>query len=358
MDKQIVFSIIMPCYNSEAYVRTAIDSVLMQTYENWELIAVNDGSNDNTLSILQSYEKTDPRIRLFSKENGGYVSAVNYGLDHIEGDYFLFLGSDDRLSPDLFRTICDMIPDENPDLIGFQTMMHRQTEDETDPQTSFDSFAVSYNTNITIYQEKYPKESAIFFTRDTAKCYKRTLLNDIRYYGKYGVDADGIFAIKLARRASSFMSVPVVGYHWTLRDDSVSGRPASNPVYLDRIGNWIDFYRYILSLGIKRLSSPEILYISYFTEILRFCYSVKEIRRRHKETVKAGIAVVKQVSEKYSVPIEGSNRLFLISPAAWYCLYTVRCRINKTFAQFEMKKKALKRFVRRGKRWLRNRKKH
>ena len=122
MNNTLYYSIIMPCYNSESYVKKAVDSVLMQTYKKWELIAINDGSYDNTLPILQSYAKADPRIRLFSKENGGYVSAVNYGLDYVKGDYFMFLGSDDQLSPDLLQTICEMISDETPDLIGFETM--------------------------------------------------------------------------------------------------------------------------------------------------------------------------------------------------------------------------------------------
>lgn len=83
--KDISFSVIMPCYNSEDYVRNALDSVVNQTYKNWELIAVNDGSTDHTLEILNEYASADQRVKVFSKENGGYTSAVNFGLEKVGG---------------------------------------------------------------------------------------------------------------------------------------------------------------------------------------------------------------------------------------------------------------------------------
>ena len=71
------FSIIMPCYNSASYLREAVDSIVKQDYSDWDLIAVNDGSTDETLNILDSYSKKDKRIKVFSKKNGGYATAVN-----------------------------------------------------------------------------------------------------------------------------------------------------------------------------------------------------------------------------------------------------------------------------------------
>ena len=64
----------MPCYNSELWVKNALDSIKNQTYPHWELIVVNDGSKDNTPDILNEYAESDERIKVFSKENGGYVS--------------------------------------------------------------------------------------------------------------------------------------------------------------------------------------------------------------------------------------------------------------------------------------------
>lgn len=85
-------SIIIPVYNGEAFLTQAIESALNQTYDNIEVIAVNDGSSDNTLRILDSYRS---RIKVFSKENGGVSSALNLGLEQMKGDYFSWLSHDD-----------------------------------------------------------------------------------------------------------------------------------------------------------------------------------------------------------------------------------------------------------------------
>jgi teichuronic acid biosynthesis glycosyltransferase TuaG len=93
-------SIITPCYNSESYLVNCIESVLAQTYEKWELILINDGSVDGTLSICEHYQKSDRRIKLINhKYNRGINEARNTGIDHAIGAYIAFLDSDDRWLP-------------------------------------------------------------------------------------------------------------------------------------------------------------------------------------------------------------------------------------------------------------------
>lgn len=90
-------SIVIPVYNGEDYMREAIDSALAQTYDNCEIIVVNDGSTDNTDMIARSYED---KIRYFSKENGGVSSALNVGIENMEGEYFAWLSHDDIYYPE------------------------------------------------------------------------------------------------------------------------------------------------------------------------------------------------------------------------------------------------------------------
>lgn len=90
-------SIIMPTYNAEPYITEAVDSVLAQTYTNWELLLVNDGSTDGTAALIERF--TDPRIRKFAKENGGIGSARNLAISHMRGEYLCFCDSDDKLPP-------------------------------------------------------------------------------------------------------------------------------------------------------------------------------------------------------------------------------------------------------------------
>ena len=97
MQKSIV-SIIVPCYNYAALFREALDSVLAQTYDDWECIIVNDGSTDDTEEIALQYCQKDERFIYFYKENGGHSSARNYGIKKSKGEYILPLDPDDKIA--------------------------------------------------------------------------------------------------------------------------------------------------------------------------------------------------------------------------------------------------------------------
>lgn len=93
--KMTEFSIIIPVYNVENYLETCIKSIVSQTYDNFELILVNDGSTDNSGIICEQYKETDKRLKIIHKENGGLSSARNKGLDVATGLYVIFVDSDD-----------------------------------------------------------------------------------------------------------------------------------------------------------------------------------------------------------------------------------------------------------------------
>ncbi len=108
-------SIIIPVYNGEKYIQNCIDSVINQTYKNLEIIIVNDGSKDDTLSVLKKY-KTDKRIKIINKENGGLSSARNTGLKYVSGKYLMFLDSDDYLSLDAIEKMISASSVNNSDI--------------------------------------------------------------------------------------------------------------------------------------------------------------------------------------------------------------------------------------------------
>lgn len=90
-----LISIIVPVYNTEKYLDQCIQSVLAQTYTNWELLLIDDGSTDSSGAICDKYAAEDKRIRVFHKENGGVSSARNLGLDNAKGEWITFVDSDD-----------------------------------------------------------------------------------------------------------------------------------------------------------------------------------------------------------------------------------------------------------------------
>lgn len=112
-------SIIVPVYNVEKYLRDCIDSILMQNYKNIEVIAVNDGSTDSSPDILQEYANKDSRIKVLNKVNAGLASARNYGLSHIDGDYILFVDSDDIIAPQALETLMEVADKHQADIVSF-----------------------------------------------------------------------------------------------------------------------------------------------------------------------------------------------------------------------------------------------
>ena len=112
-------SVIVPVYNTEAYLAECLDSLINQTWTDLEIICVNDGSSDNSAAILAKYAEKDIRIRVITQENGGLSAARNSGLRAAAGDYVCFVDSDDRLEKIACERLAMEILGKQPDLIVF-----------------------------------------------------------------------------------------------------------------------------------------------------------------------------------------------------------------------------------------------
>ena len=109
MDKiELKLSIIVPFYNVERYIGKCIESILGQTYQNFQLILVDDGSKDNSLAICKQYMKKDSRIEIIHKENGGVVSARKAGVTLANGDFIGWVDGDDWIEPTYFEELVKM----------------------------------------------------------------------------------------------------------------------------------------------------------------------------------------------------------------------------------------------------------
>lgn len=105
----MLISIIVPCYNSERYLSDCLLSILNQTYVNWEVICIDDGSQDNTLSILNHYATLDERFKIISQSNAGVSVARNKALSQCQGEYICFVDSDDLIEPNFLITLLQLI---------------------------------------------------------------------------------------------------------------------------------------------------------------------------------------------------------------------------------------------------------
>ena len=104
----IKVSVIVPCYNVEKYVRECIQSICNQTLKEIEIICINDGSKDNTLSIINEFKKKDKRIKVINKENTGYGHSVNLGIDIACGKYIGIVESDDFIEPNMYSEMYEI----------------------------------------------------------------------------------------------------------------------------------------------------------------------------------------------------------------------------------------------------------
>lgn len=120
--KQAAVSVIIPIYNVEQYLRRCVDSVIKQTYQNLEIILVDDGSPDHCASICDEYHNKDKRIRVIHKKNGGLASARNAGLNIADGDYIFFLDSDDWLDPESLGELVSIAEQNDVDFVRFRPM--------------------------------------------------------------------------------------------------------------------------------------------------------------------------------------------------------------------------------------------
>ena len=114
-----MISVIVPIYNVEAYLPRALDSLLSQTCKDWEAILVDDGCTDGSGSIADDYARKDHRFKVVHKPNGGQSDARNVGLEHISGEFLLFLDADDFMHPQLMALCLEAIQRDGSDMVCF-----------------------------------------------------------------------------------------------------------------------------------------------------------------------------------------------------------------------------------------------
>lgn len=113
-------SIIVPVYNVEKYVKDCLDSVLRQSFDEYEVICVDDGSTDNSYAVVREYARENSRIKLFHQENQGQSVARNVAMQYAKGEYLCFLDSDDMLVEDALCKMWDAVKEDMPDILSYE----------------------------------------------------------------------------------------------------------------------------------------------------------------------------------------------------------------------------------------------
>ena len=181
----IKFSIIVPVFNTEKYIPKCIESLLHQTYYNIEIICINDGSTDNSLSILKSYQDKDKRIKIISQQNSGVSVARNVGIKEAIGDYILFVDPDDWLELDTCKNLFDQICNNEVYELDVICFGYKRVDVKDIFYHNFSEFLLINKNKISFYSDNYIESLLSFMP---AKCiwdkaYKKTFLdkNNIKF---------------------------------------------------------------------------------------------------------------------------------------------------------------------------------
>lgn len=228
MNNELI-SIIVPIYNVEKYLRECIDSILIQTYENLEIILVDDGSPDNSGKICDEYLKKDTRIKVFHKPNGGLSDARNYGIKQANGKYIQFTDSDDFLDKDMIKTLYMDIKENNSDvsICSFYALKNE----------------VKY-TDATFEKKIFYRDEAIKVNlldkeiRNYAwnKLYRKTIFDRVQYpKGRLFEDILTLPRIFMQSSKISIIDIPL--YYYRQRSDSILHKKTkeSEFAYLDAV---------------------------------------------------------------------------------------------------------------------------
>ncbi len=169
-------SVIVPVYNAEKYLEKCVKSIIAQTYEELEIILVDDGSIDSSGQLCDMLAETDVRIRAIHKSNGGPSSARNTGIESASGDYIGFVDSDDWIEPDMFKTLYERIVDDKAD-ISCCNIKRVRADDEIPiiKDLSLDAVYTGYEAAVRVLDDN----EKIIFSMDN-KLFKRSLFDGLR----------------------------------------------------------------------------------------------------------------------------------------------------------------------------------
>lgn len=174
----ISFSIIIPVYKVEKYLEQCVNSVLNQTYKNFEIILVDDGSPDKCPQICDEYAKNDSRIKVIHKKNGGSSDARNIGTIHASGEYILFIDGDDFWkSNDVLHQINERIKLTNPDVLNFLYEKYYDDQELHIPYQIYDE-SLPLGINVKLDQLDYLTKKLIYIASPCNKAIRTSLVRE------------------------------------------------------------------------------------------------------------------------------------------------------------------------------------
>lgn len=287
-------SVIVPVYNTRDCLGRCVDSILNQTYQNLEMLLVDDGSTDGSGQLCDTFAKQDNRVRVYHKENGGASSARNLGMQNAIGDYISFIDSDDYIDPDIYQMMIELIQEKNLPIV----QISRDERDEADNR--LEDVCIPPKEVRLCDTETFIKE-LLLHQADCSFCtklVKRELLLKHRFpEGELNEDFKLLVELFVQEKEIKEVGIlPKQGYHVICRSDSTTRKRSEDSfsrVFMDIVNN-ADHMQQVVDQNYSRLHAYAIRFnlyqrldymlhvpISQMNRQNAFYQEVKRYLRRH-----------------------------------------------------------------------------
>jgi glycosyltransferase involved in cell wall biosynthesis len=293
--KDPLISIVVPIYNVEKYLPKCIESILNQTYTNFELILVNDGSPDNSRQICEEYARRDDRIRVINKENGGLSSARNTGIHKAAGEYLGFIDSDDYIDESMYQELYNNAIRYSADVVICDFI--KVQEDQVPKMDNSEYIAESFS-NIQALKQLYDPviENRVKWVIACNKLYKKCLFYDLKFE-EGRIYEDEFIAHKILYKSNKITFIPNKLYYYVQRPTSIVGSPFSVKKF-DRVyalKERVDFLRKIDQKDLSNLASNqfmELFFWNYRMALLDLNISKRELKMLKRAFEKSLIQLI------------------------------------------------------------------
>ncbi len=273
-----MISIIIPVYNVEQYLDKCLQSVINQTYQDIEIILVDDGSSDSSGILCDKWKEKDSRIKVIHKSNGGLSNARNVGIEQANGKYLMFIDSDDIVANDLCKVLFEMLKNNHAD-ISICNATHI-FNNEFDFKNTGKIYC--YDCNEAISQLWYQKS---FLPSAWGKLYKKSLFNNIRF-PKGKIYEDMFTTYKLIFRSRCIVKSERKLYHYLIREDSILGT-----VNVKKQLDMVEAAEEMLDFAIKNASSSikAATYRVSISSIMVIAHCQVINRNKYEEQIKTNL---------------------------------------------------------------------
>ncbi|MDT2769695.1 glycosyltransferase family 2 protein [Enterococcus pseudoavium] len=264
----VAISVIVPVYNVEDLLSKCVDSILIQSFKDFELLLINDGSKDKSGDICEEYAKKDSRISVYHKKNGGLSSARNYGIEHAHGNFITFIDSDDFIDKSMLKILYDNMIENDADLsiTGVRDIYDGKISIDVGREKKL------LNSEETLELMLMGKKINVYAV---SKLYKRSIFENIKYpVGK--AYEDSYIIVDILRKCSTIFVDTIPQYNYYHRADSITTLSYSTRD-LDYIEAWTlnydkikEFFPNLEYLGLRRVC------FSYFFVLDKILLANKE----------------------------------------------------------------------------------